>query len=118
MYIFVMQWVAASSINFPFYFSNARKTEVFNQMLHNYRCVACASQSLADSNSPVAEDLRKWIYIHYREGYSVKWIDHELQTRYGDRILLEPNRYKHPLLWLLPLLTFLALMYYWVRNSR
>ena len=68
------------------------------------RCVVCQSQSLDESNAPLAADLRRLIRVRIVAGDSDAQVEHYLVARYGDFILmkppLEPQTY---LLWFTPL---------------
>ena len=68
------------------------------------RCVVCQSQSIDDSDSILARDLRVLIKEKLKEGKSEKEITNYLSDRYGEFILLEPkfnsNTY---FLWLAPI---------------
>ena len=72
------------------------------------RCVVCQSQSINDSDSILARDLRVLIKQKLEEGQSEKEITNYLVERYGEFILLKPkfnpNTY---LLWLAPILILL-----------
>ena len=72
------------------------------------RCVVCQSQSIDDSDSILARDLRILIKQKLEEGQSEKEITKYLVERYGEFILLKPkfnpNTY---LLWLAPILILL-----------
>ena len=69
----------------------------------NIRCMVCQNQSIDESNSPLAKDLRILIRNKIKEGNEDEEIYKFLTDRYGDFILLKPpfklNTYA---LWLLP----------------
>ncbi|HEY5336962.1 MAG TPA: cytochrome c-type biogenesis protein [Rhizomicrobium sp.] len=54
------------------------------------RCVVCQSQSLDESNAPLAADLRLLIRARIEAGDSDAQVDQYLVTRYGDFILMKP----------------------------
>lgn len=73
------------------------------------RCVVCQSQSLAESNAPLAKDMR----ILVRERLSAGDTDDEavqyLVERYGDYVLLMPPVQENTIfLWLFPALAVLG----------
>ena len=72
------------------------------------RCVVCQSQSIDDSDSLLARDLRVLIKEKLKEGKNEKEITDYLVERYGEFILLKPkfnpNTY---LLWLAPIIIVL-----------
>ena len=69
----------------------------------NIRCVVCQNQSIDESNSPLAKDLRILIRSKIKEGNEDKEIYKFLTDRYGDFILLKPPfNSKTLILWFLP----------------
>ena len=54
------------------------------------RCLVCQNQTLADSNAPLAEDLRNQVREKMREGKSDKEVVDFLVERYGDFVLYRP----------------------------
>ena len=71
----------------------------------NIRCLVCQGQSLNDSNSDFAVDLKKVIKKKIINKESDQEIYTYLTVRYGDWILLDPPLKKNTLLlWALPLL--------------
>jgi cytochrome c-type biogenesis protein CcmH len=56
----------------------------------NLRCVVCQSQSLDESDAPLAADLRRLIRVRIKAGDSDAQVDQYLVARYGDFILMKP----------------------------
>lgn len=75
----------------------------------SFRCLVCQSQSLDESNAPLAGDLRRLIRARIAEGESDGEITQFLVSRYGNVILmkppLEPGTYA---LWFGPFLILVA----------
>ena len=73
------------------------------------RCPKCQNQNIADSNSPIAADLRSQLHRQLHEGRSDEEIVEYMVERYGEFVLYRPrwNRVT-VVLWLAPLI-FLAL---------
>ncbi|MEO1251845.1 MAG: cytochrome c-type biogenesis protein [Pseudomonadota bacterium] len=72
------------------------------------RCVVCQSQSIAESNAPLAKDLRVLVRERLSDGdTNAQAIDYIVE-RYGDYVLLkppvQPNTY---FLWVFPALVLL-----------
>lgn len=55
------------------------------------RCPKCQNQNIAESNSPIANDLRGEIYRMLREGKSDEQIVDFMVARYGDFVLYAPR---------------------------
>ncbi|TMH81715.1 MAG: cytochrome c-type biogenesis protein CcmH [Betaproteobacteria bacterium] len=73
------------------------------------RCLVCQNQTLADSNAPLAEDLRNQIRERMREGNSDAQVVEYLVARYGDFVLYRPPlKATTVLLWFGPLLLLAA----------
>ena len=72
------------------------------------RCLVCQNQSIDDSNSPLAKDLRLLIRSKIKEGKKDKEIYKFLTDRYGDFILLNPPiKLGTIALWFLPIVFLL-----------
>ncbi|MEM9170774.1 MAG: cytochrome c-type biogenesis protein [Pseudomonadota bacterium] len=56
-----------------------------------FRCVVCQSQSIADSDAPLAKDMRVLIREQIAGGASDAEVRAFLLTRYGDYVLLKPR---------------------------
>lgn len=79
------------------------------------RCVMCKNESIEESPSTTAQDMRRIVRDRIRNGETNDEIVDYMQSRYGDFILLkppvQPNTY---LLWSLPFIfLFLALLWFW-----
>jgi cytochrome c-type biogenesis protein CcmH len=69
------------------------------------RCLVCQNQSIADSNAPLAVDLRNQIREQLSQGRSEREIRTYMVERYGDFVLYRPPvKSSTLLLWLGPLL--------------
>jgi cytochrome c-type biogenesis protein CcmH len=62
----------------------------FTTLTKELRCPKCQNQDLADSNAPIAMDLRREIYRMLQEGQSDEQIVDYLVSRYGDFVLYKP----------------------------
>lgn len=78
----------------------ARKAEAIYWKLN---CPVCAGQNVAESNSPVAKEMRALIRQMLQEGKSEEEILQYFVDRYGEWILaVPPSRGINRLLWWLP----------------
>jgi len=69
------------------------------------RCLVCQNQTIADSNAPLAEDLRNQVREKMRQGSSDSEILAYMVARYGDFVLYRPPfKLTTALLWFGPLL--------------
>jgi len=73
------------------------------------RCPVCDGLSVQESSVPIARDLRALIQHDLKSGMSTSQVEDSLVARYGQSILLEPQRHGITLLvWLAPLAAALA----------
>lgn len=102
--------VAASSDRYVF--ASAQKKAQFAEIIHEMRCLVCQNQNLADSNAPLAQDLRLVIYRRIKNGESPTEIKKYLISRYGNFIAFRPifSRLTY-CLWLSPFILFLVIMF-------
>jgi len=54
------------------------------------RCLVCQNQTLADSNAPLAVDLRNQIREQLKSGKSERDVMEYMVARYGDFVLYRP----------------------------
>jgi cytochrome c-type biogenesis protein CcmH len=75
----------------------------YNDLLFELRCPKCQNQNLADSDAPIAADLRAQVYRLLNENNTDAEVKAYLVARYGDFVLYNPPVNKHTaMLWLLP----------------
>jgi cytochrome c-type biogenesis protein CcmH len=78
------------------------------QITKNLRCLVCQGQSVYDSNSDFAEDIKLYVREELTKGASEKKIYSYMVSKYGDWILFNPPlSYKSISLWLIPFLFIL-----------
>ena len=83
------------------------------------RCLVCQNQSLADSNAPLAVDLRNEIRTRMQKGEGEREIVGFMTDRYGDFVLYRPPlRASTVLLWLGPLLLMAGGLFLLYRRLR
>jgi cytochrome c-type biogenesis protein CcmH len=78
-------------------------------LANELRCLVCQNQTLADSNAPLAVDLRNQIREQLQGGASERDIIDFMVARYGDFVLYRPPfKASTLLLWVGPFLLLLA----------
>lgn len=82
--------VTLSNANSLYPLESPKQEAQFNHLLRELRCLVCQNQDLADSNAPLAKDLRQEVYQLVKSGKSDDEIIHYLTARYGDFILFKP----------------------------
>ena len=86
-------------------FTSVTQQRQFEQLTDEMRCMVCQNESLADSNSGFAEDMRSKIYKMVKEEKSSQQIVQYMTKRYGYFVSFNPPFYRETyVLWLAPLL--------------
>ena len=94
---------------FPVGTLNADEFDKRNKITKNLRCLICQGQSVYDSDSEFANSMKVLVDKKLAEGLSEDQIYKYFKTKYGEWILYDPGLNKNTyILWLLPLLIFLA----------
>ncbi len=93
----------------PLVFESQQQQDRFDKLTQELRCLVCQNQNLADSDAPLAHDLRREVHTMLQTGQSNEQIKQFMVERYGDFVLYRPpvqiNTY---LLWLAPLVLLLG----------
>lgn len=95
----VLAMVAAFAVAQPIKYRDAAEEAHFRALTAELRCVMCQNQSLADSNAPIAHDLRLEVLRLMRDGKSDAQIKQYLVERYTEFVLYKPE--VKPMTWLL-----------------
>ena len=95
--------VAQAAID-TYEFANDAERDRFRELTKELRCPKCQNQDIADSNAPIATDLRREIYRMLGEGKDNQQILDFMVARYGDFVLYKPAlTRKTAVLWFGPL---------------
>jgi len=93
-------------------FDTLDQEQRFRTLVEEFRCPKCQNQNLADSNAPLAKDLRGIIYQKVKANESDDAIALFLQERYGDFVLYRPPvKASTVLLWFGPGLVLLLALF-------
>lgn len=94
----------------------------FEYLTQQFRCMVCQNEALAESNAPLAKDLRKQIAVKVQQGYSDQEITQFLLKRFGDYVLFNPPMQRNTyFLWFGPfvlLLIAIFAIFMFTRNQR
>ncbi|MCK9488088.1 MAG: cytochrome c-type biogenesis protein CcmH [Xanthomonadales bacterium] len=74
----------------PLPFTSEAERDRFYTLAAELRCMVCQNQSLADSDAPLARDLRRELFELMQSGRSDAEIKTYLTERYGDFVLYRP----------------------------
>ena len=93
----------------PLVFESQQQQDRFDQLTQELRCLVCQNQNLADSDAPLAHDLKREVHAMLQTGQNDEQIKQFMVERYGDFVLYRPpvqtNTY---LLWVGPLILLLG----------
>lgn len=104
--IFLPMSASALVIDTPL--ADAAEEQRARALFHEFRCVVCQSESVADSPADVARDVRAKVRALVHEGKSDAEVKHLLVESYGEFILMQPEFSEQNIwLWFMPLLLLL-----------
>ena len=99
----------AAAVIETYEFSNEELEQRYQDLSAELRCPKCQNQNIADSNAPIAQDLRKRLYQQLEGGASDGEILDYMVARYGEFVLYRPRfSGATAVLWLAPVLLLLA----------
>lgn len=88
-------------------FDNEEQQSDFKELAAQLRCLVCQNQNIADSNAPLAQDLRREIHQMLTDGQSKRDVIDFMVQRYGEFVLYKPMMSVKTLaLWFGPALFF------------
>ena len=100
-------------------FSDESLRPRFQQLVEELRCPKCQNQNLADSNSPISQDLRREIQRMLEQQMTDQQIKDYLKSRYSEFILYRPEVNKSTwLLWGSPVVIVLLGLLILMRHNR
>jgi cytochrome c-type biogenesis protein CcmH len=86
-------------------------------LANELRCLVCQNQTIADSNAPLAVDLRNQIREQLKSGRSEREVMDFMTARYGDFVLYRPPlKASTVLLWTGPFLLLAAGLWFLLRR--
>lgn len=90
-------------------FDDPNKEALFRELINELRCPKCQNQSIADSDAPLAKDLRDRTYQMVQQGATKQEVVDYMVARYGDFAYYRPPvRLSTLVLWLGPVLVVLT----------
>jgi cytochrome c-type biogenesis protein CcmH len=103
-------------------FDTPEQAARYKTLIHELRCLVCQNQNLADSNAPLAKQLREEAYTMLNKGASDQDVIDFMVKRYGDFVLYSPPlKSTTYLLWIGPfvlLLGAIVIMQMVIRHNR
>jgi len=103
--------------NYAFSEPSSRKT--FLKLTEELRCPKCQNQNIADSDAPIAHDMRRKVYQLMQEGKDEQQVVSWMKQRYGDFVHYQPPVNAFTLwLWLAPVLFAVVMLFVFVRRRK
>ena len=88
--VFVLTSTASAENENNYQFDSEQQRATYQQLTKELRCPKCQNQNIADSNAPLAEDMRDRSYQMLKEGKSREEIIQFMVARYGDFVHYQP----------------------------
>ena len=94
------------------YAENKENDILYNSLIKEIRCMVCQNQNIAESEAPLAVDLKNKVRDMINEGRDEEYIKNYMSSRYSDFILYDPPlRLQNYILWFGPFI-FLGFITY------
>lgn len=100
----ILAFAAHATID-TYNFKSVEEEQQFRELTGQLRCPKCQNNSIADSNAPIATDMREKVYELMEQGKSRQEIINYMIDRYGNFVTYEPPVTPATIiLWLVPAL--------------
>jgi|SRR5881394_238650 len=86
----MLKWLLVLACGFAAAQDDAALEKRVRELSTELRCLVCQNQTLADSNAPLAVDLRNQVREQLKAGKSERDVVDFLVARYGDFVLYRP----------------------------
>jgi cytochrome c-type biogenesis protein CcmH len=94
-WLFLFLWLGSASrafaIDIEVPFDDPVLNDRYRSLIHEIRCPKCLNESIAESDAPVATDLRREVRRLIGEGKSDDDVRNFLAARYGEFVLYRPR---------------------------
>ena len=100
------------------YGDNIKNEKLYNKVITELRCMVCQNQNIAESEAPLAVDLRKKVKTMINNGKDEDYIKKYMSDRYSDLRLYDPPfRSQNIFLWIGPFIFLLILTFILFRKN-
>lgn len=100
-------------------FADPNKRKEFLELTEVLRCPKCQNQNIADSDAPIAHDMRRKVYELMQEGSDKPEVIDWMKQRYGDFVYYQPPVNAVTIwLWLLPVLFAGIMLVFFIRRRK
>tara|TARA_B110000008_G_C16760559_1_gene480455 strand:- start:38 stop:412 length:375 start_codon:yes stop_codon:yes gene_type:complete len=92
--------------------------KLYKRLITEIRCMVCQNQSIAESEAPLAVDLRNKVKLMINEGRDEEYIKKFMAQRYSSFILYDPPiNYQNLILWSGPFIFLIMITYILFRRN-
>ncbi|OFA32591.1 cytochrome C biogenesis protein [Glaciecola punicea] len=100
-------------------FVDAGKRREFLELTAELRCPKCQNQNIADSDAPIAHDMRRKTYELMQEGKDKSQVIEWMKVRYGDFVHYQPPVNAVTIwLWVLPVLFAVLMLVFFILRRK
>lgn len=105
MLVLALFCASVSAVIETYEFSAPELEQRYHRLSQELRCPKCQNQNIADSNAPIAQDLRQLLFTQLEAGATDEEILADMVSRYGEFVRYRPDATGITLwLWLAPLI--------------
>ena len=73
-------------------FNSEFQKELFDELTYEIGCPLCEGSNVSGSSSPIALDIKQFIYDEIRSGTKESIIKEKVSGKFGDEVLFSPPR--------------------------
>lgn len=111
-FLLVFAVFTQASVVDSYEFDSAEQQARFLRLATELRCPKCQNQAIADSNAPIAEDLRREVYLMVSAGADDSDVIDFMLERYGEFVLYKPRlKPETVLLWFGPVILLILALF-------
>ena len=100
-------------------FADPKQRKIFLSLTAELRCPKCQNQNIADSDAPIAHDMRRKVYQLMQEGKDKPEVIEWMKVRYGDFVHYQPPVNAVTIwLWLMPVLFAGIMLIFFIRRRK
>lgn len=104
--VVLISGVATGDVADVYDFEDRAQEQRYQNLIAELRCPKCQNQNIADSNAPIARDMRDEVYRMMKDGAGNEEIVESLVGRFGEFVRYKPEFDSRTfLLWATPVIT-------------
>ena len=104
--VVLISGVATGDVADVYDFEDRAQEQRYQNLIAELRCPKCQNQNIADSNAPIARDMRDEVYRMMKDGAGNEEIVESLVGRFGEFVRYKPEFDSRTfLLWTTPVIT-------------